>query len=88
MLFNKKKWIIFFVLNVIMIFLLVDKQNMMIKALVRLQRLEEQKEQLLQEKKELMLQVESLKQLSHVERYATDVLQMQPITIKDIKAIA
>ncbi|MBP6892393.1 hypothetical protein KBB68_02315 [Candidatus Babeliales bacterium] len=70
-----------------MIFLLVHKQNKIIKALYELQHLQEEKELLLQEKKELVLVDQQGQQLSSIQTFAKNNLQMEPITLKEIQAV-
>lgn len=70
-----------------MIFLLVHKQNKIINALYELQQLQEQKEILLQEKKELVLIDQKGKELPFVQKFAKDTLQMVPITLKEAQAV-
>ena len=70
-----------------MIFLLVHKQNKIINALYELQHLQEQKDELLQQKKELVLMDQKGQQLSSIQAFAKDILQMLPIKLKDAKTI-
>ena len=70
-----------------MIFLLVHKQNKIINALYELQHLQEQKDELLQQKKELVLMDQKGQQLSSIQAFAKDNLQMLPIKLKDAKTI-
>lgn len=75
------------VLNIVMVFLLVHKQNKIIKALYELQYLQEQKEQLADKKKELLLQYHMGQKLSTLQTFAKDNLQLRPMTLKDAQAI-
>lgn len=84
---NKELLFVIIVLNVVMVFLLVHKQNKIIKALYELQQLQEQKEDLLQQKKELMLMNQKGQQLSSVQTYATNNLAMIPIQLKETKVV-
>lgn len=70
-----------------MIFLLVHKQNKIIKALYELQHLQEEKETLLQQKKELVLADQKGQQLSSIQAFAKNNLQMEPITLKETQAV-
>jgi hypothetical protein len=70
-----------------MIFLLVHKQNKIIKALYELQHLNEQKEELLQQKKELVLLDQKGQQLSTIQSFAQNNLQMVPIKLKETQAV-
>ncbi len=73
--------------NFIIIFLLVHKQNKIINALYELQSLQEEKEKLSQEKKELVLIDQKGKQLSSIQAYAKNNLHMVPIKLKETQAI-
>ena len=84
---NKALLFCILLLNIVMIFLLVHKQNKIIKALYELQHLQEKKEQLLQEKKELVLANQKGQQLSSIQTFAKNNLQMEPITLKEIQTI-
>jgi hypothetical protein len=70
-----------------MIFLLVHKQNKIIKALYELQHLQEEKEALLQQKKELVLADQKGQQLSSIQSFAKNNLQMEPITLKETQSV-
>jgi hypothetical protein len=84
---NKALLFCIVLLNIVMIFLLVHKQNKIIKALYELQHLQEQKETLLQTKKELVLMDQKGQQLSLIQNFAKDNLQMVPITLKETQAV-
>jgi cell division protein FtsL len=84
---NKALLFIIVLLNIVMIFLLVHKQNKIIKALYELQHLHEQKEELLQQKKELMLRDQKGQQLSSIQTFAKESLQMNSLKLKDAHAI-
>lgn len=84
---NKALLFCIVVLNIVMIFLLVHKQNKIIKALYELQYLQEQKETLLQAKKELVLVDQKGQQLSTIQDFAKDNLQMVPIKLKETQAV-
>ena len=84
---NKKFLFCIIVLNVFMILLLVHKQNKIIKALYELQRFQEEKEDLVQQKKELTLVCQKGQQLSFIQAYAKNNLAMRPITLKEIQAV-
>ncbi len=70
-----------------MIFMLIHKENKIIKALYELQQLQEKKDELLQKKKELMLLSEKEQQLSSIQNFAQNNLLMTPITLKDVHTI-
>ncbi len=70
-----------------MIFLLIHKQNKIIKLLYELQQLHEQKDTLLQEKKELTLAYHKGQQLSSIQSFAKNNLSMNAIKLKDAKTI-
>jgi cell division protein FtsL len=74
-------------LNIVMIFLLVHKQNKIINALYELQHLQEEKEKLSQEKKELVLIDQKGKQLSSIQTFAKNNLQMVPIKLNETQAV-
>lgn len=70
-----------------MIFLLVHKQNKIIKALYELQQLQEKKDDLLQQKKELDLICQKGQQLTSIQNFAKDNLQMKPIKLKEVGTV-
>lgn len=70
-----------------MIFLLVHKQNKIINALYQLQQLQEEKEKLLEQKKELVLMDQKGQQLSSVQTFAKNNLAMVPIALKETQAV-
>ena len=70
-----------------MLFLLVHKQNKIIKSLYELQKLQEKKEELLQKKKELILICQKEQQLSSVQSFAQDTLLMSSIGLKDVGTV-
>lgn len=70
-----------------MVLLLVHKQNKIIKALYELQQLQEQKEEFLQQKKELVLMDQKGQQLSSIQNFAKNNLAMVPIKLKETHAI-
>lgn len=84
---NKTLLLLVAIINIIMMFLVVDKQNKIIKQLYELQQLQEQKNILLEQHKDLMLQLHKEKQLSVVETYAKNNLNMEKITLQDIKRL-
>ena len=81
---NKTLLLVVAIINIIMMFMLVDKQNKIIKQLYELQQLHEQKNIQLEQHKDLMLQLHKAKQLSMIESHAKDNLQMQRMTLSDI----
>ena len=84
---NKALMFCIILLNIVMIFLLVHKQNKIIKALYELQQLQEQKEDLLQQKKELVLMDQKGQQLSSIQTFAKNSLAMIPIKLKETQAV-
>lgn len=81
---NKQLLIFAALINIVMMFLLAYKQNMIIKHLYELQQLQEQRNELLEEKKELTLSLHKLTQLSTIEAHAKNELKMQSMTLKDV----
>lgn len=75
------------IINIIMMFMLVDKQNKIIKQLYELQQLQDQKNIALEQNKELMLQLHKEKQLSTIESYAKNNLQLERMTLSDIERL-
>lgn len=71
-----------------MIFLLIHKQNKIIKMLYEMQQLHEQQDELLQQKKVLTLAFHKGQQLSTIQSFAKDKLLMNPITLKEAKTIS
>lgn len=84
---NKMLLLVVAFINIIMMFMLVDKQNKIIKQLYELQQLQEQKNILLEQNKELMLQLHKEKQLSTIESYAKNSLQMNRMNLNDIQKL-
>ncbi len=84
---NKMLLVLVAIINILMMFMLVDKQNKIINELYILQQLQEQKNMLLEQHKELLLQLHKEKQLSTVETYAKNNLQMQKMTLNDIQRL-
>jgi hypothetical protein len=72
------------VCNAVMVLLLVHKQNKIIKVLYELQQLQEYKENLLQQKKELLLACQKEQQLSSIQNFAKNDLHMSSMKLKDI----
>lgn len=85
---NKALLFLIIILNIVMVFLLVHKQNKIIKASYDLQQLQEKKDTLLQKKKELTLAYQQSKQLSYVQTFAKESLKMAPIKLKDAHTLA
>lgn len=79
-------WIV--VCNIIMVFLLVDKQNKIVKAQYEWQKEQEIKELLLQQQKELMLACQKQQQLQDIQEFAKNDLGMSAIKLKDIREIS
>ncbi len=75
-------------INVIFAILLIYKQNQIISLRYQIQKLQDHKEQLVQQKKDLYYQLHKEQQLSHVKSFATDTLRMKPISIKEAKALS
>ena len=84
---NKQLLMLAAVINVLMMFMLAYKQNMIIKYLYELQQLQEQRNELLEEKKELTLNLHKLTQLSTIEAQAKNQLHLQSMTLKDINLL-
>lgn len=80
--------VLFACANAIFAMLLIHKQNKIIKLLYELQQLQEQKDNLQQEKKDLIFQLHKEQQLSQVQTFAQQNLQMSPIKIKDAKKVS
>ena len=84
---NKALILLVAIINIIMMFMLVDKQNKIIKQLYELQQLQEQKNLVFEENKNLLLQLHKEKQLSSIESYAKNNLQMQRMTLSNIERL-
>lgn len=84
---NKKLLILVAIINIVMMFLIVHKQNKIIKHLYHLQQLQEQRNELLEQKKELTLTLHKLTQLSTIEAYSKNQLKLRPMTLKDAHTI-
>ena len=74
-------------INLSIIFLLIHKQNKFIKLLYELQKLQENKSELLQEKKALTLNFHKGQQLSAIQTFAKNNLHMNSISLKEAKTI-
>ncbi len=75
-------------MNVLFAFLLIHKQNKKVKLLYEIQSLQQQREQLFETKKTLLLEMHKEQQLSTIQSFAQTELNMTPITIKEIKTIS
>ncbi len=84
---NKQLLFLVAIINIIMMFMLIDKQNKTIKELYDIQQLQEQKNIALDQYKELMLELQKLKQLSTIEEHATKNLHMRSMKLNDIQKI-
>lgn len=84
---NKKLLFLVAIINIIMMFMLIDKQNKIIKQFYDIQQLQEQKNMLLDQHKELMLELHTLKQLSTIEQHAAKNLHMHSMKLNDAKKI-
>lgn len=84
---NKQLFFLAALINITMMFLLVHKQNKIINKLYNLQRLQEEKDLLLEQKKELSLTAHKLTQLSTIQNYANKELNMQSMVLKDALTI-
>jgi len=82
---NKKLLFLVAIINIIMMFMLINKQNKIIKELHDIQQLEEQKNIVLDQHKELMLELQKLKQLSTIEEHAIKNLHMNPMKLNDVE---
>ncbi|MFA5999332.1 MAG: cell division protein FtsL [Candidatus Babeliales bacterium] len=84
---NKTLLLLAVCINLIIIFLLIHKQNKIIKLLYENQQLTEQKEILLQQKKMLTLQYHKGQQLSSIQTFAKNNLKMSAIKLKEAKTV-
>ena len=80
--------IVIIVINILFAFLLIYKQNKIVKLLYEIQRLQEQRELLLESKKNLLLDMHKIQQLSSIQTFAQSKLNMIPITIKEAKTVS
>ena len=80
--------IIIAIINVLFAFLLINKQNNIIKLLYEIQQLKKTKEQFLETKKGLLVSIHKEQQLSSIQNFAQTELNMKPITLKETKTIA
>ena len=74
--------------NVIFAFLLIHKQNNIIKLLYEIQQLKEQREHLLELKKKLLIQLNKEEQLSSIHSFAQEQLDMKPLAVSEAKIIS
>lgn len=75
-------------INVLFAFLLIHKQNNKVKLLYEIQKLQKQREELLDIKKSLILQMHKDQQLSTIQTFAQKELAMNSITVNDVKTIS
>ncbi len=75
-------------INVLFAFLLINKQNKIVTYLYEIQHLQEQRKELLETKKSLLVGLQKEQQLSAIQAFAQAELSMQPITIKEAKTIS
>ena len=85
---TKQLLTILFVLNIVMVFLLIYKQNKIIKELYVLQELQQQKESLLDEHRALTVQLQTNTQLSAIEQHGQEVLQLKSVGLRDVATIS
>jgi len=76
------------IVNAVFAFLLIHKQNKIVSLLYEIQKLKEQREQLLETKKNLFIDAQKEQQLSSIQRFAQHELNMKAITIKEAKSIS
>ena len=79
--------VVFAFVNALFAMLLIHKQNKIIKLLYEVQQLQEQKDLLAQDKKDLLFQLHKEQQLSNVQSFAKTDLKMTPIKIKEAKKV-
>lgn len=85
---NKISLVIIFVsINVLFAILLIHKQNTIVKLFYDLQALQKEKDFLLQEKKDLIFQLQKEQQLSNVQSFAKEQLNMKTINLKEAKTV-
>lgn len=75
-------------INIIFAILLIHKQNTIIALLYDIQQLQEERDQLLEKKKKLSFQLQREQQLSKVEAFAINNLQMKPVKLKEVRTIS
>jgi len=80
--------IIIAIINVLFAFLLINKQNKIVKLLYEIQQLQEQREKLFETKKNLLVAMHKEQQLSAIQTFAQEELNMNPITLKEAKTIS
>lgn len=85
----KKNYLIMAIacINVLFAFLLIHKQNKIITLLYEIQQLRQQREQLLETKKSLLVDLYKEEKLSKIQQFAEQELEMKPITIKETKTV-
>lgn len=80
--------LIFACINVLFAILLIHKQNNIITLLYDIQQLQEERDSLLEKKKDLNFQLQKEQQLSNIQSFASESLQMKPLKIKEAKTIS
>ena len=80
--------IIIAITNVLFAFLLINKQNKIVKLLYEIQQLQEQREKLFETKKNLLVTMHKEQQLSAIQTFAQEELNMKPIMLKEAKTIS
>lgn len=77
----------FITINLLFIFLQIHKQSSLVKLYYEKQRLEKEKEQLIQKKNSLTQQLYELKDPNNIMKYCADKLNMKKVKLNQIKKI-
>ena len=78
----------FIAINLIFIFLQIHKQSYLVKMYYEKQRLEKEKEQLIQKQNNLTQQIYELKNLNNIMKYSSDNLNMKKVKLNQIKKLS
>ena len=86
---SRQTFILFFIAcNILIVFLHIHNHTNIVRELYRKQRYEKIKEELLQKKAAALRTLYILKNPSTIKQFATEQLNMQKITINQIKTVA
>lgn len=79
--------VLFICINALLIFFQVHKQSQIIKVRRNIQTHQKKIDQLEQKKRELNVQLHRIKQPYKIKQFATDKMNMKPISLKKVKKI-
>jgi cell division protein FtsL len=81
-------FIIFILTNLLFVIFQIDKQSRLVKLTYKKQQLEQEKQNLINKKQAMTNEFHQIKNLKIIKQYAIDQAGMQPISLNKIKRIA